>query len=452
MLTNGTINVWQVLQSWDQNRNASGVLGPKYERTHNATVSQATISGLVKTSGFRLKDKNGTLPENGILRSRKKLFKVGRFKCSQTSGGSTMTIDVPGPYDAAFYNTSEIANTLRSANAVTGDMVTVRNAAIANLQQKMSSTRANLPVAAVEGRKTVDMVYQSAKRIVAGIRAIRRGKFIQAATALGMSKPPKFLKATVNGRPIRVKVKDGKTVKADGSQINGDIKFSGTDITSNWLAYRYGWVPLLSDIHGSLTTAYDYARTPDKNLVTLRSMASREYVSSIFTTAYTKPASVNYPSTRARIFNYVRTSSRFKVVARLDSKAASSSAQLGLNNPALVAWELVPFSFVADWFINVGDVLQGLTSYDGYTFVKGVRMDSAYNSLVTYRVEFTRSGSWVLVNSSADALHEYVIDSYHRVPLTAFPSASFHFERNPFEGKVKRALDAVSLLSNLFKR
>lgn len=31
---------------------------------------------------------------------------------------------------------------------------------------------------------------------------------------------------------------------------------------------------------------------------------------------------------------------------------------LGLQDPELVAWELVPFSFVCDWFIPIGNYLQ----------------------------------------------------------------------------------------------
>lgn len=33
-------------------------------------------------------------------------------------------------------------------------------------------------------------------------------------------------------------------------------------------------------------------------------------------------------------------------------------AQLGLLNPEIVAWELLPFSFVADWFIPIGSYLE----------------------------------------------------------------------------------------------
>jgi len=39
---------------------------------------------------------------------------------------------------------------------------------------------------------------------------------------------------------------------------------------------------------------------------------------------------------------------------------ATSLAKHGLFNPAALAWELTPFSFVVDWWTNIGDVLQSL--------------------------------------------------------------------------------------------
>lgn len=38
---------------------------------------------------------------------------------------------------------------------------------------------------------------------------------------------------------------------------------------------------------------------------------------------------------------------------------------LGLVNPATLVWELIPFSFVVDWFVNVGDFLHQYTDFLG---------------------------------------------------------------------------------------
>lgn len=51
--------------------------------------------------------------------------------------------------------------------------------------------------------------------------------------------------------------------------------------------------------------------------------------------------------------------------------ALASLSKLGLANPAEVVWELVPFSFVLDWFLPVGDWLSTLDAAVGYEFLDG---------------------------------------------------------------------------------
>jgi hypothetical protein len=44
-------------------------------------------------------------------------------------------------------------------------------------------------------------------------------------------------------------------------------------------------------------------------------------------------------------------------------------AQLGFTNPAAIAWEITPFSFVFDWFYQVGDYLNALSVLSGFEFI-----------------------------------------------------------------------------------
>lgn len=44
---------------------------------------------------------------------------------------------------------------------------------------------------------------------------------------------------------------------------------------------------------------------------------------------------------------------------------------LGIDNPLSVGWELVPYSFVLDWFIDVGSMLENLTATLGLRFNHG---------------------------------------------------------------------------------
>jgi hypothetical protein len=53
------------------------------------------------------------------------------------------------------------------------------------------------------------------------------------------------------------------------------------------------------------------------------------------------------------------------------TKADFSNAFLGLLNPLYVAWALVPFSFLIDWFVSIGSALEGLGAGVGLDVVAG---------------------------------------------------------------------------------
>ncbi len=54
---------------------------------------------------------------------------------------------------------------------------------------------------------------------------------------------------------------------------------------------------------------------------------------------------------------------------RVDNPNLFLASRLGLTNPAAVAWELVPYSFVVDWFVNVGDYLNQFSEFHGVTLI-----------------------------------------------------------------------------------
>lgn len=74
----------------------------------------------------------------------------------------------------------------------------------------------------------------------------------------------------------------------------------------------------------------------------------------------------------------LRAKARFTV----RNSSVKSLVQLGLTNPAEVAWEVVPFSFVIDWFIPVGNFLSSLDSLVGVqdlTVCRGYKTTSVWS-------------------------------------------------------------------------
>jgi len=114
-----------------------------------------------------------------------------------------------------------------------------------------------------------------------------------------------------------------------------------TDWYKTWLELRYAWRPLIKDVY-DLSEAI---RTYDK---------PREKVirSSVFVQGTPSCSQDNWFTVRGQ----ARRSKHIK--ATITELYTPPVSHLGLDNPVEVMWELVPLSFVADWFIPIGNYIR----------------------------------------------------------------------------------------------
>lgn len=196
--------------------------------------------------------------------------------------------------------------------------------------------RTNLPVFFGEGHQSVRMLTNTAQTLGRAYHAFRKGKWGEAAKHLGIDKPFQY-----------------------------DRKFA-----NHWLAYQYGWKPLLSDAVGAATFLYDLVENNRFERSTFRSSERRappkSYVGDF-------GADARIPGWRLRISWEREIAARAGLLVRCESSAAASAAQLGvgLTDPLLTAWELTPFSFVFDWFVDVGGWLEAASSLQGFRVLTG---------------------------------------------------------------------------------
>jgi hypothetical protein len=120
-----------------------------------------------------------------------------------------------------------------------------------------------------------------------------------------------------------------------------------------WMEIRYAIMPLfysLRDIKGLV----------DDNGARYKTSRKRDKVES-HSTGVTLPTSGYY--LERHVSGSVSVASTSK--ARYDIDGLSSLyARRIASNPFATAWELVPLSFVVDWFFNIGDVITAATSID----------------------------------------------------------------------------------------
>jgi hypothetical protein len=282
--------------------------------------------------------------------------------------------------------------------------------------------QANLAQNLAQYGQVTSMIAGTATKLVQSVRQLKRFNFTGAINAL--------------------------TAGRGSSGINPNKLSRTKSLASNWLEMQYGWKPLLSDIEGTLST-----------IPTLTNAGS--FVRSIRASAKATKETVvaNYPPGDGTIgfgnggeTTFInRTSTKFVIRYRMSNPGLAFAAQTGFTNPLNLFWEILPFSFVADWFIPIGPYLETLTAFQGLTFIGGsrtnftrVRVDSAISFGGPAVGEPT-----VNIQKRASYREEQVW--LNRVGLSDFPSqVSPVVNLRGLEGGV-RAANAIALLTQVFR-
>lgn len=146
-------------------------------------------------------------------------------------------------------------------------------------------------------------------------------------------------------------------------------------ITGKWLEYRYGWTPLVNSIYDSLDTL---VRHVDNTVPVYKGRSSYAQKSKTITGTGT------YSSPRETIERDLSVRSQYALRFKLPS--TNQFYDWTSLNPLAIAWELTPLSFVADWVVNVSEVLDLIENYAIYAsrFRDGYFTDSS-REIVQYR-------------------------------------------------------------------
>lgn len=276
-----------------------------------------------------------------------------------------------------------------------------------------------------ERRQTANLLATTAVRLSSGFRALKSGNLKGMGRALGLS----------------------VSASKDAKYRKRFAKSPSQAASSAWLEYAYGWSPLLNDVYGSAEL--------------LAQKFSRQVIDKVTARVQVK-----------RKLHTQHTPSVFSVAERSLTKTmyvwfgtpgySHTLAQVGLTNPAHLAWELLPYSFVVDWFIPIGNYLASLDATLGLQFIKGGTTSFARESYQQFENRSTGSNSIVPYPTCSGVATGYeVYDkvvSYGqrwkvtcvRTPLTEFPGPSFPSFKNPLS--MTHAANAIALLTQTFKR
>lgn len=213
----------------------------------------------------------------------------------------------------------------------------VMNKAINAAMDEVQDRKVNYAQFIAERKQVVNMVNDVVARVTKAITAIRRRDFRKASRALGLTRNPKNLSSSV---------------------------------ASNWLAYQYGWQPLLSDVKGA---AEHLARNSFGRPMTIRVNKRRSFTSPVYdqTTVSGGLDGNSYGGNIRVYFDGKKTDARIGLTFEVTNDLVRQSSELGIHDPITLAWELLPYSFVVDWFLPVGNFLQRLNYDSGLSFRSG---------------------------------------------------------------------------------
>jgi len=195
---------------------------------------------------------------------------------------------------------------------------------INKLAEKINDSDFNPAVMLGTMNQTLDLIADRTKKIAKSIAYLRKGNLAKSLEA-------------VTGH--RRQSSKGKTA--------GQLM----------LEIQYGWRPLINDVYEGATWLAAKLQKPMVHRVSRRLQR-------------VVPLATDNGTAAGRLFSKAELKVSKQIIGYLTEGKADTS--LNLYSPATLAWELLPWSFVIDWFIPIGEYLdsRGAASQLNGTFVQ----------------------------------------------------------------------------------
>lgn len=207
---------------------------------------------------------------------------------------------------------------------------------------------------------------------------------------------------------------------------------------SRWLEYRYGWQPVAMSVYDGLDILHK------ENLERVRTIVATSK----------RNITGKAPFNEGTVIGTLQGShewdgfERCRLVVEMYTPGAGIWDWTSLN-PSVIAWELLPLSFVADWFVSVGDSLSYLENWllwknqfrSGYITYsgKGEEIWGIDSQISTSEYTFRRR---LEGNASSAFKNRFVLTE---LPLPFAPRIRVNLNAT-------RLLDALTISSGMFRK
>lgn len=286
------------------------------------------------------------------------------------------------------------------------------NKALANLKNGKTS----MGLAFAERRKTATHVNDTIRSIARAVSAVKRGDMRSATRAL--------------------------KAQHRGKDTTASVEFS-----KRWLEIQYGWRPLIGDVSDAVQ-ALNERDAADPQRYTVSAIGKFNHTTDVTVHRAAGPIYRGFELSSERV-QTTRHFSKHRVDAFVDNAFLGELNNFGFLDAASIAWEVVPWSFVADWFLPVGKYLDLITATAGLNFRSGsVSHVHEINRTISHSLEcdtrsyrpVSQSVGFLPCNSRRFELRRSVMSS--------FPTPSLSLSKDPMRGL--RVMNAVALLRSKF--
>lgn len=310
------------------------------------------------------------------------------------------------------------------------------------LLASLSKNKVDVLTSIAEAKKSADTVLDGAKRVGNALYALYKLDIRAAAEYLGVipnsrtrmlrrrqrrlikqakRDNPSFVPGKTDFRKLRLK--DSTRLKAS--------RF----VSDAWLSYRYGWMPIVYDMDGAMQF---FAEAPQPNYIRGRGQGK-----ATVDEHFPNP-NPGYGGISKRVTGSV------KVVyygwATAKANYAQFNRKLGgdIRDIPNTLWELVPGSFILDWFIPIGQYLQNLSAEVGIKFNIGcvsTKVDIAQTVSVDSGSKLGGGRHYMSERSGESTLEQFDRSTFSNLGSYPFPKMNLSDSYSPL-----RAADTLSLL------
>lgn len=168
-----------------------------------------------------------------------------------------------------------------------------------------------------------------------------------------------------------------RMLKGLGDVLSGRSK--ARDVPGGYLSYNFGWAPLLSDLGSLLDFAKSLAKT--RNALTNAANGGRVSHKLGDKSSTGLPTTYSYSHSNGTYILSATNSSKVKgwCTARVhlieplplsvyDQELLIFETTLGLNLRPAMIWDAIPWTWLIDYFTNIGDLMEARGGYNRWSF------------------------------------------------------------------------------------